>query len=886
MRLLRQTIHGVRALFRARATDNDVDDELRHFADEAAREYERLGLSPDAARRAAQQAVGNLTVAREHVRSSGWEHWIDTLLADVRYTLRSLRSRPAFTFSATATLALGIGASTVVFSAVNPILLSPLPFPGAERIVTLSDFAQNGGPMPATLGSYIELRARSRSFDVLAASDGWQPSLTGAGDPERIIGQRVTPNYFDVFSAAPLAGRLFVSDDAHTGGARVVVLAEAFVDRRFGGDRNLVGRAIDLDGDPYTVVGIMPKRFANVLSPGVDAWTTIRDASTADFSSSVWGHHYQIVGRLRKGGTVESATRELLNIGRASLAAFARPPWASLAQGLIVRSVRDDIAGPVRPALLAIIGAVIVLLAISCANVTNLLLARGAQRRQEMAMRSALGASSGRLLRQLLTESVVLALCGGLLGIAVAEFGLRALLAVSPPGLPRADAIHIDGTVLMFALAVTTAIGLAMGTLPAIGAAFGGLESSLRRGARTVAGGRGSARGLLVVGEVALALTLLISAGLLLRTVRRILAVPAGFDGSHAMTLQLITAGHAFDSSAAQLQYLQDVLTAVRRVPGVEQAAFTNQVPLTGDVDGYGYQALSTGTDPNNTAGSGMRYAVTSDFFSVLRIPIRQGRGLDATDRPDGARSVVINASMAKRLFGDRNPIGQQMRFGPEIGSGGGWHTVVGVVGDVKHYSLVADAPDAFYIVVGQWPWVDRAQSLVVRTSGDPSALTSTLERAIWSVNARVPIQRVRTFDSILAASTGPRRFALRVIETFAIVALLLAAVGLYGVVSGGVIERFREIGIRTALGAAPGRIAREIVGRALAMTAVGTVVGILGGLFATRWLTSMLYEISPVDPFTYGVVALVMAVTAGLAAWAPARRAAGVDPTVALRVD
>jgi len=886
VRPFRQIARGLRSLLRAERADHDVSDELEHFIEEAAREYEARGLSRTDALRAARQAVGSVTAAREEVRSSGWEHSIDTLIGDVRHTLRWLRSRPEFTISATATLALGIGASAAVFSAINPILLRPLPFPNADRIVTVADFTGNGGSMPVTLGSYVELKSRSRSFDVLAAADGWQPSLLASGNPERLVAQRVTPNYFEVFAAIPLTGRLFRADEGRAGDACVVIVAESFVERRFAGDRAMVGRSLNLNGNPCMVVGVMPRTFANVLAPTADLWTPMEPRATADFNSSAWGHHYTIVGRIGAHASIESASRELLAIGKAPIPQFARPPWASLRQGMLVRGVRDEIAGPVKPALFAIIGAVFVLLAIACVNVTNLLLARGVQRRHEISMRAALGASGGRLFRQLITESLVLAAGGGILGVVVAELALRGLLAASPPGLPRVDAIHLDGSVLLFAMVVTTLVGLAMGALPAMNVAFGRQDSTLQRGTRTVAGGRGVMRSTLVIIEVALALVLLVNAGLLLRTVRSILAVPPGFDSAHVITLQIAESGHAFDSSSAQLTFLQQALDAVRRVPGVKSAAFTSQLPLSGDVDGYGFEAQSVAGSEGGAMGSAMRYSVSQDYIATMGIPLRAGRLFDVNDRPDGARSVVISATMAKNLFGSKNPIGERMRFGPEMSDPNQWHTVVGVVGDVKQFTLVADAPDAFYVVNGQWSWVDRVHTLVVRTSGDPTALVPQLKQAVWSVSDQVPIQRIRTMDSFIAASAGQRTFALTVIKTFAIAALLLAAVGLYGVIAGGVIERFREIGIRTALGAAPTRIAGEVVGRALSLTAIGVGVGLGVAAVTTRWLSSMLYGVSRVDPITYVAVVALLALTAGVAAWSPARRAVSVDPTVALRVE
>jgi putative ABC transport system permease protein len=884
MSFVRQTVRGLAALFRGHDADKAVDDEVRHYLDQAAAVHMGRGLTRDEAMRAAILELGNSTTVREQVRTSGWEHGIETTLTDVRYALRRLANNPAFTVTAVATLAIGIGASTAVFSAVSPILLEPLPFAHAERIVTVDDRNNQGVPMPATLGTYDELRARTRSFDALAATDRWQPSLSGAGDPERLEGQRVTVGYFGVFTAEPVVGRSFSAADDQVGAPNVVVVSEAFVVRHFSGARAVVGRSIDLDGDPYTVIGVMPHDFANVMSPKADVWRTMRERSSGDLNTRAWGHHYEIIGRLTPAATVDGATREIVNICLAPDQAFPRPPWADLKQGLLVRRLQDDITGGVRPALYVIIGAVLLLLAIAGVNVTNLLLARGAQRRGEFAMRVALGAGRGRVVRQLLTESVVLALVGGVLGLGIAQLGVRALVAVSPPGLPRVDAIGLDARVFGFALALTTIIGLLVGVAPAMGALRSetkGLHHGSRRTTRT-----GSARGVLVVAEVALALMLLVSAGLLLRSVQRLVSVAPGFDPSHVLTMQVVEPGHAFASDTVRLNVFQQVIDAVQHVPGVSSAAFTSQLPLSGESDGYGYEWQSIPSAQSGNDGSALRYAVTPGYFAAMRVPLRRGRVLDASDRPGTAEAVVINESLARRLFSDRNPIGERVRFGPELGSQRPWDYVVGVVGDVKQYSLAVEAPDAFYVANGQWWWVDNVQTLVVRATGDAAALAPAIKRAVWSVNANLPVNRVTTMTSLIAASAGQRLFALTAIEAFAVAALLLAAVGLYGVISGGVAERMREIGIRTALGATPGDVVRGVVGRSMLLTLGGTIIGLGGAYAASRLLESMLFGVSRVDPLTEGAVVAILASVTLLASWAPARRAAGVDPTVTLRAE
>jgi putative ABC transport system permease protein len=884
--IIRRIHRGLSALLRGRETDAGITDELRHYLDQAVAEYERRGLPHAEAVRAATIDMGNVSAAREEVRSFGWEHVVETFVTDVRYALRRLRRSPGFTSTAIVTLALGIGASTTVFSVISPVLIEPLPFPHASELVTIDDRTSAGVAMPVTFGTFDELRARSRSFSAIAAADDWRPSLVGTSDPEQLRAQRVTSRYFDVYGVAPIVGRGFTAEDERQGSANVVVLSDGILRRRFGGDRSVLGKTIDLDGTPHTVIGIMPPAFANIIAPTAEVWAPLRDRVTGRLEGREWGHHYKMIARLAPGATAESAMRETTQIGARPVPAFLRPSWASLDGGLLVRAMQDDVTGPVRPSLLAILGAVVLLLAITAVNVMNLLLARGSQRRAEMAMRVALGASRGRILRQLLTESVVLAFVGGMLGLVVARVGVGALVAASPAGLPRAEAIHVSARVFAFAFALTAAVGLIVGLLPALGSVRAETSDGLHQAARPRVGRHGALRHALVVAEVALALVLLIGAGLMYRSVTRLMGVAPGFDPSHVVTMQVVVPRGAAASDSTLALFFEQAVDAVRRLPGVRSAALSSQLPLSGDVDGYGIEAQSLPDARNGDAGSALRYSVTPDYFRTMAIPLRQGRLLDGSDRPGSQNAVVINESLARRLFGNGNPIGERMHFGPQMGDDQPWSEVVGVVGDVKHYTLAAAAPDAFYVVTRQWPWVDNTQTLIVRAAGDASALVPAIKRAVWSVNPNRPIQRVRTMESFVAASAGAPRLVLHVIETFASAALILAAVGLYGVIAGHVIERMREIGIRAAMGAAPADLVRSIVTKSLALAGVGALVGLPVAFGATRLLESMLFGISRVDVATYGgVIALVIAVAA-LAAWAPARRAAGVDPTIALRSD
>jgi predicted permease len=884
MSLGRQLRNGIRALVRPNDADRDVTDEVQHYLDEATAAHVARGLSAAEARRAAQIEIGNATVVREQVRSDGWERIVEAIAADVRYAFRRLRHNPGFAVVSVLTLALGIGATTAIFSVVDPILLESLPYPHADRLVSLGDRAQDGSPIPSTFGTFVELRSRSRSFQSMAAADRWQPSLSGVTEPERLSGQRVSTTYFRTLGVAPVVGREFADDEDQPSAARVAIISDRLAQRRFGG-ASVVGRSLKLDDDDYLVIGVMPPRFVDASAPATDVWSPLRDRTQAPFNSREWGHHYRIVARLGAGGTITSATRELKAISATPIQQFARPQWASLASGVLVRSLHDEVTGDVRPALLAIVGAVVLLLGIACVNVTNLLLARGAQRRAELAMRIALGAGRGRLLRQLLTESLVLAVIGGLCGLLVAKIGASALVALSPPGLPRAEAIGVDAAVFAFALATSAVIGVIVGLVPAWSATRGTLSDGVQGSSRRTAGGRGGLRNALVVAEVALALVLLVSAGLLLRSLEQLFAVAPGIRTSGLLTMQVIGASSAH-SDTARRQYYERVLDATRQVPGVGSVAFTSQLPLSDDADAYGYELAATPSAKAGEDGAAFRYAVTPEYFATMGIPLLKGRALEPVDANATPEGIVINASFARRRFGNQNPIGERVRFGPETGSDRPWDVIVGVVGDVKQQSLADGEDDAFYVAMGRWWWVDNVQTLVVRTSGDPAVLAPSIMRAIWSVDANRPIERVATMDGLISTSIAQRRFALVIIETFALSALLLAAIGLYGVLSGSVSERMREIGVRSALGASRRSLLTLVVRRGLGLTAVGVVIGLAGAAAATQALLSLMFGVSRLDPLTYcGVVALLLGV-ATLASWLPAWRAARVDPAITLRAE
>jgi putative ABC transport system permease protein len=662
----------------------------------------------------------------------------------------------------------------------------------------------------------------------------------------------------------------------------VVILSDGLWRRRFGGDRDVIGRQLTIDDNSYTVIGVAPGGFENALAPSSEIWAPLQYDPLLPPEGREWGHHLRMVGCLREGVGSRQAEREIAQMARAPVPEFSRPPHASLGQGLSVTALRDDVTSGVKPALLAVLGAVLLLLMIACVNVTNLLLARGAQRRGEFAVRAALGAGQTRLVRQLLTESLLLSLLGGALGMLVAFYGVRGLVALSPAGLARVGAIRIDGAVYAFAIGLTTLIGVAVGLLPALHASGGDLRDKIQQASGRSAGGRQWTRRMLVVTEVALAFVLLVGGGLLFNSLRRLFSIDPGFNPSRLLTMQVQVSGRRFDPGATH-RFFARALEAARQVPGVTGAAFTSQLPLSGETeDGYGVHFESTPTNKPDADDGALRYAVSPGYFETMAIPLRRGRLLDRRDVENAPLAVVVSESLAKGKFPNQDPIGQRLRVGP---SDGPWYSIVGVVGDVKQTSLAASQTDAVYVTHEQWGlFADRALWLMVRTTGDAAALAPAIRQAVWSVDKDQPIIRVATMDNLLAATAAERRFALILFEAFGLVALALSAVGLYGVLSGSVSERTREIGVRLALGAQRRDVLRLILRQGARLTLYGVGLGLIVALMVTRLMSKLLYGVTATDPFTFGAVALLLTAVALFACYLPARRAARVDPLTALR--
>ena len=802
-----------------------------------------------------------------------------SLMQDVRYGLRQLAKSPGFTMVAALTLALGIGANAAIFSVIHPILIEPLPYPQSERLMLVWSTFQ-GVRSQVAFHSFREIAARNHSFESLAILEPWQPTMTGSGQPERLEGQNVSADFFRVLGISPMLGRDFEASDNAFHGPRVAMLSYRIWQRRFRGDRGVAGKLVVLDGDAYRVIGVMPREFENVLAPTAEIWSPAQyDPSHIENpNTSEWGNHLRLIGRRRAAVTLEQTRADLEAIGRTPVTEFPRVKWASLRSGFILDSLKENVTRGVKPALLAVFGAVVLVLLIACVNVTNLLLARGAARRGEFAMRAALGASSGRMIRQILTESVLLSLAGGVLGIFVAGFGVKALVVLSPAELPRLSAVHLERSAFAFAFAVSSLIGVVIGLIPAVEISRGDLRAGVQEGSRQTVGGHHWMGRALVVAEVALALVLLVSAGLLLRSVSRLLAVDPGFQAAHLLTMQVQAAGHQFDDPAVTRRFFARVLEDVRQVPGVESAGFTSILPLTDDSQ---FAEYGTHFEKDSNGYDSFRYVVTPGYFETMRIVLKRGRYLDERDKAAAPFAVVISESLAQKEFGSQDPVGQRLHVGPVDRP---WYTIVGVVSDVKQVSLAAGLQDDVYITSEQSWFADQAQSLVVRGEGRPEALVPAIQRAIWAVDKDQPVVRVSSMQRLLAASAAQRHFVQILFDAFGLLALALAAIGIYGVLSGSVGQRTREIGLRVAMGAQRGNIWSLIFGQGMTLMVLGVAIGLLGAIAAGEAIRSLLFAVSALDVVTYiGVVVLLVGVSA-VACWIPARRAMRLDPMLALR--
>ncbi len=808
---------------------------------------------------------------------------MNTFLQDLRYGLRLLLKSPGFTAVAVLSLALGIGANTAVFSVLNAVLLKALPYHQPENIVlTWGDSAKENihrGQISAT--DLADWQARSHSFAAISTYASFRPIIAGNGEPERIPGAQVGDGFFEVMGGRPLLGRVFTAEEQVEGKDNVAVLSYGLWQRRFAGNANVIGQTLMLSGHAYTVVGVMPKDFASLPAGLLDNPAEFyRPVAEPPDEKERASHHLRGIARLKSGVTLAQAQTEMNLIARQL---EQEHPATNTGGGVHLVSLRDDLVGPVRPALFLLFGAVGFLLLIACANVGNLLLARSIGRYKEVAIRAALGAGRARLVRQFLTESILLALAGGILGTLGAVWGTALIERVGARLFPLLGGIELDARVLVFSFAVSIATGLVFGCAPALRASRLDLNETLNDGGRTPGAGstRSPLRSALVIAEVALAMILLISAGLLIKSVVRLQQVDPGFRAARLVTMNVWLPQAKYPQAADWKNFYGRMLQRLHDLPGVEAAGLTSVLPVSDNFDLRTIEVEGQPRGPGENPDVD-NYFVTPEYLRAMSIQLLRGRTLNAQDSADGPLTVLVSEAMARKLWPGAEAIGKRVRFfhsGPVEERP--WRTVVGVVRDVKQYGLDTPGTPALYLPSAQVP--NSSMTLVVQTRAEPDRMVAAIRREILALDPDQAVFNIATMDQVVSDSTSLRRFSMFLLGLFAALALLLAAIGIYGVLAQSVAQRTQEIGIRMALGAQTRDVLKLVIGHGLTLTLLGVVAGVAGAFALTRLMANLLFGVGATDPTTFVGIPLLLTAIALLACYVPARRAAKLDPIKAL---
>jgi putative ABC transport system permease protein len=808
------------------------------------------------------------------------------MLNDLRYAVRTLRKSPGFTLVAVLTLALGIGANTAIFSVIDAVLLRPLPYAQPGRLVDVNHFYPSLNNLRAgvSVPGFRDYGARTDVFEKSAVETGAAMNLTGAGEPERVNVTRVSGEFFTTLGVSAALGRTLRPDEAQAGHNQVLVLTDGYWRRKFGGDSTVIGRTLRLNDVDYQVAGVMPASFRDFFGRQTDLWTPIL-FQPADFGDNRRTNEFlSFIGRLAPGVTVERAQAEMHTLAR-QLKATYKNSYSS-DWDLQVTSLNEEAAGGLRRALLVLLGAVGFVLLIACANVANLQLARTAGRAREIAVRVALGASPRQLMRQLLTESVLLSLLGGVIGLVLAAWGVPALLALTPRTLPPSGAVRVDLPVLGFALAASLATGLVFGIMPAAQVGRSDVHESLKEGGRGAVGDRGSLtlrRGL-VVTTVALALTLLAGAGLLIRSFSRLVGVDPGFQADHLLTFNVSLPQAKYPNDTVRIAALERLMTTIGAVPGVVSVGGTSNIPFGGNWGTASFNVEGYQVPPNMPMPWGDMRVVTAGYLPTIRAALKAGRQFTEADHLGGAPVCIVDEDVVHRFWPNTDPIGRRITFNNLTDTNITWITVVGVVAHTLHTGL-----DDQHRVQVYFPLAQRGLpflGVVVRTAGDPMAALGSVRAAVRSVDPDLPLAGVNTMDELISQTTGPRRFSLLLLAGFAALAVVLASIGLYGVMSYMVTQRARELGVRLALGAGTGRVLVLVLRQGVVLALVGVGIGLVAALALTRAMQGMLFQVGATDPVTFVLVPLLLVGVAAFASWLPARRATRVDPMEALRAE
>ena len=866
--------------------EQDFEHELETHLEMLTDENIRRGMAPEEATRTARIRLGGLTQLRETNRELQGLPTIETLLQDTRFAFRMLRKNPGFTAVAVLTLALGIGANTAIFSVVYAVLLKPLPYAESNQLFNVFETRPQDGITGTgwSYANFVELRGQNRIFSEMAGSQKHQLTLTGRGEPSVVNTSVVTPELFSLFGEKPLAGRMFFSEDGKPGAPPVVILSENLWRGAFGADPNIMGNSINLDKRSFTVIGIMPEAFRfPLVTESEQLWIPlVQDPLFGSWMDRRGGHWLQVTGRLKPGVSITQAQAEL-----DAITARLAKEFPAENDGWKIRmvSLQEMIVGDAKSPLLVLLGAVGLVLLIACANIANLLLTRATSRAREIAVRTTLGAGRVRIVRQLLSETAVLGLLGGVIGVSLAYWGVRALSSLLPPSLPRVNAIRVDNLVLGFALLLSVIASCAFGLAPALFAANSSLQASLREGGGRLGESRNRrrARSFLAAGEIALAMVLLVAAGLLLRSFSKLMSVSPGFDAQHIVKADISLPQFQYSTPQQWTAFSDELLARIQAQPGLQDSAVAVPRPIADGIINLGFDIVG---NPPSSAGASRTanyVSVSPEYFHVMEIPLLAGRLFNQHDVSSAARVSVISQAMARLYFSNQDPLGKRLVFGfPPDGQVA--REIVGVVGDVRDVALGRDPGPMMYVPFAQAPF--WAANVVVRTALSPSSVATAIRQEVRKMDKELPVTDVAMMPDIIEASLSQPRFRTFLLGLFAAMALVLAATGIFGVISYSVSCRTNEIGIRVALGASSGAILWAVLRETLVLTLAGLAVGVPCALAASRLLGHMLFGVSANDPATLAAVAFALAAVATLAGYVPARRAMRVDPLVALRYE
>jgi putative ABC transport system permease protein len=884
MRLFHTIAAGLQSLLRRKKTEQELDEELGAFLELAAEEKMKSGMSRKEALREVRLERGDLEVSRELVRSGGWESFVETCWQDLVYAARTLRKSPAFTFVAVLTLALGIGANTAIFSVVYGVLLQPLPYRDAAGLILLNETTPRVGTVSVSYPNFLDWRTQSTQFSQMAAVSDVGFNLAGVNEPEAISGEAVSPNFLSMLGVKPFLGRDFDSPEEKAGASPVLLLSYSLWQSHFGADPSALGRTIMLDGRGYAIVGVLPPDFrwpgkTDVLEP-IGVWAA---QNSEDVTQRGARGDLVVLGRLAPVATLAQARSEMEGIASRLAKEY---PGSNDQFGVELKPIREAFVSEMRPAILALFGAVIFVLLIACANVANLLLVRGSGRTREIALRMALGATRTRIIRQMLMESLLLAILGGGIGLFLAFAGIRSMTGMIGADRLSGATVEIKGVVLLFAAGIVALATFVFGLVPALRSTKTNVLANLKEGSAGAGSGasQNRLRAVFVVAELALSLILLTGAGLMMKSLHLLLSVSPGFEPDRVLRMEMDLRSAQYDKDPAIRKFWERVLDQVSVLPGVQSASLGSNPPMTDshgrtDITIEGMVLPKPGSFPHPDT-----HVISPGYFTTMGIPLLSGRSFTQTDIENTQQVGIINAKLAKEYFPNGDAVGKRFMFGRPSTDVPAWIEIVGVVGDTKLYGLTNPARLEVYR-----PFLQAARSemdLLVKSSVDPAAMTSAIRGAIASIDKDQPIVGISTMNQLVSDSVSTRTFTLILLGLFSGLALVLAAIGIYGVISYSVAQRTRDIGIRIALGASRRDVLHDVVGLGLRLTLIGLLFGLIGAFAVTRVLSSLLYGVRSTDALTFIAVSLVLIVVALLASYLPARRAMRIDPIVALRYE